>query len=390
MPFWVAADRINNLDYEKVVWEDGWKRISFGRERCIPKNSHPFGNFRWHNGIKGFIGSCDALGGRKMRGSSTYLPNLPLTGEDGTWDSIRDLIERHLLPALEQRGAFLFLPSLRPIPQGASIVPIVSDDWSKPRRDQTPQFVFLVAGNGQMLVEHQWLSLPAGQGVFLPKGALYAPYAMVNGCIVPCEWLWFKVHPFGIVVLRSRLTFTAHFQSAHYTFIDRCLPQLFQEWKRETFSRQPHPIVSKGLLVAFFGMLRNLSPLPRRTLKIFSDRSLDLPLSIQQAVAILHRAYNKPLTLVQLAQHCGVSAAHLCRLFRQHLGMSPWQYLKRLRLEVARQLLKETDLSVADVAFLAGYRDLRHFQRAFRRAYGVTPSQSRRAKKRSTPIIHLW
>ncbi|MFA0770715.1 MAG: hypothetical protein REDVDVYQ_001227, partial [Candidatus Fervidibacter sp.] len=109
-------------------------------------------------------------------GAKIYLPNLPMVGEDGSWDSIVGVIQTYLLPQIEAQGDRLFDIPLRPLPPSASIVPIVSENWSRPRQDGTPQFVYLVTGHGLMLVEGKLLALTSGQGFYLPKGTLYAPY----------------------------------------------------------------------------------------------------------------------------------------------------------------------------------------------------------------------
>lgn len=320
--------------------------------------------------------------------SKAYLPNLPLVGEEGTWESISELIRCQILPKIEAVGDKLFQSDLRPLPLGAAVVPVVSENWSRPRQDGTPQFVYLVSGQGLMLVEGKMLALSSGQGFYLPKGTLYAPYLMLGKQILSCEWLWFKIHPFGVVVLRSRLTPKAHHQSAHFIVAERRLADLFSEWERERSQTDADLRVTKGLLMAFFGLLARSYPfLPAENTSVNND----LPLPLQNALTALHRAYNKPITLNQLAGYCGVTPEYLCRLFRRYLGITPWQYLERLRLRVAHYLLQETGLSVGDVAFLAGFNDLRHFQRLFKRAYGKTPNSVRSQKRvRRKPFLRVW
>lgn len=331
-------------------------------------------------------GAALLQGGSGM--TAIYLPSLPLVGEEGAWDGIATLIRADLLPRIEAVGDALFRAPLHPLPSDASIVPIVSENWSRPRQDGTPQFVYLVRGHGLMLVERKLLMVTSGHGFYLPKGALYAPYLMRNGQVLPCDWLWFKVHPFGVVVLRSRLTPAAHYQSAHFVIPDRQLTHLFYEWERESHLPAPDWRLTKGLLIALFGLLMRSSPL----LPPEGNRhEQDLPLPLQHALTALHRAYNKPITLHQLATYCGVSLAYFCRLFKKHLGITPWRYLERIRLQVAQYLLRETELSVADVAFLAGFNDLRNFQRLFKRVYGKPPTALRRRKKtRSAPVLRVW
>jgi AraC family transcriptional regulator len=83
-------------------------------------------------------------------------------------------------------------------------------------------------------------------------------------------------------------------------------------------------------------------------------------------------------TLSGLAQQAGMSEFHFNRLFKRAMGMPPSQYLIKLRIERARRLLRETPRSVIDIANEVGYSNASHFARLFRKVTGVTPSDYRR------------
>lgn len=91
----------------------------------------------------------------------------------------------------------------------------------------------------------------------------------------------------------------------------------------------------------------------------------------------MRKNYSYPLTVEAVARRCGVDRSHLFRLFKQHLQLSPQQYLIRLRLNKAEELLQTTSLSVSEVAFSCGFNDLCHFSRLFKRRFGVSPSARR-------------
>lgn len=80
----------------------------------------------------------------------------------------------------------------------------------------------------------------------------------------------------------------------------------------------------------------------------------------------------------QLATRLGVTDRHLRRLFVQHLGVTPVQYANHHRLMLARRLLVQTTLPVADVAVLAGFGSQRRFHEAFQQAFNSTPLMLRR------------
>ena len=79
-----------------------------------------------------------------------------------------------------------------------------------------------------------------------------------------------------------------------------------------------------------------------------------------------------------LAARLGIGARHLARLFRRHLGASPVQTAKTVRLQRAKRLLDDTDLPVAEVAHRAGFKSLRRFNAAFADLYRQPPSEFRR------------
>ncbi len=87
------------------------------------------------------------------------------------------------------------------------------------------------------------------------------------------------------------------------------------------------------------------------------------------------------IALHDLTERFHVSRSALLRRFRQVSGESPMRYLLRCRVERAAELLKTTDVPIAQVASACGFFDQSHLARAFREAQGVTPMQYRKAVK---------
>jgi AraC family transcriptional regulator of adaptative response / DNA-3-methyladenine glycosylase II len=81
-----------------------------------------------------------------------------------------------------------------------------------------------------------------------------------------------------------------------------------------------------------------------------------------------------------LSAQLGIGDRHLRRLFRDELGASPGEIAATRRVHFARNLLFETDLPVADVAFSAGFGSIRRFNEAFRDSFACTPAEYRRAR----------
>lgn len=85
-------------------------------------------------------------------------------------------------------------------------------------------------------------------------------------------------------------------------------------------------------------------------------------------------------SLERLAEQAGLSRFHFQRLFKAATGVSPSQYHINLRMEEARRLLRETKMSVIDVALEVGYTNPSHFAQLFRRETGLSPSDYRRQR----------
>ena len=99
--------------------------------------------------------------------------------------------------------------------------------------------------------------------------------------------------------------------------------------------------------------------------------AVDNPVSTVLAHIGTHLA--EPLAVADLAARANLSTSAFSRTFRAVTGISPYQYVKRMRLERARDLLADGDLSVEDTARAVGYRSTSHFIKAFRVRFGTTP-----------------
>ncbi len=102
------------------------------------------------------------------------------------------------------------------------------------------------------------------------------------------------------------------------------------------------------------------------------------PLVVEAMQRHLRDNLSRPITVRDVAAVAHLSERHAERLFHQQTGASIMSTLRRLRLELAAQLLLDPSVTVTEVARACGYSDVRPFSTAFRRHYGRTPGQHRR------------
>jgi len=83
-------------------------------------------------------------------------------------------------------------------------------------------------------------------------------------------------------------------------------------------------------------------------------------------------------TIEELAHFVNLSESHVQQLFKREVGMPPLQYLKRLRLEQAREMLENSFLQIREIGFKVGLSDQSHFIHDFKGKYGTTPGEYRK------------
>lgn len=98
---------------------------------------------------------------------------------------------------------------------------------------------------------------------------------------------------------------------------------------------------------------------------------------IRDILNYLNAKYSEDFTVAHLAKTHHISLEHLSRLFKKEVGETITAYITRLRTEKAAELLKGSDLAIADIAMYVGYSDSNYFVKVFKKRYGMTPSAYR-------------
>lgn len=97
---------------------------------------------------------------------------------------------------------------------------------------------------------------------------------------------------------------------------------------------------------------------------------------VEQAIRWLTLQYSQQISIEHMAQTLGYHRTHLSKMFKQHTGMSPMQFLLKIRMERARLLLGEP-LTVEQVAASVGFPDALYFSKQFKKWYGLAPTDYR-------------
>lgn len=95
---------------------------------------------------------------------------------------------------------------------------------------------------------------------------------------------------------------------------------------------------------------------------------------LQPVLDYIHSYLDRPLHLPELAEVLGINQYHFCRLFKQSMGIAPYQYVLQQRMEKAKALLQQRKHTIAEIAVLVGCTDQSRFTKHFKNYFGMTPS----------------
>jgi len=102
-----------------------------------------------------------------------------------------------------------------------------------------------------------------------------------------------------------------------------------------------------------------------------------VPESVQKICKYIEENYNKNINLGDIADYCSYSRYHVSHIFHEALGMTVFSYLLEVRMRKARELLKNSSLSVKEISREIGFSDQNYFSNVFKRQIGSSPVEFR-------------
>lgn len=111
--------------------------------------------------------------------------------------------------------------------------------------------------------------------------------------------------------------------------------------------------------------------------QLLVHRANSEPPAITKAKQFIHEHQGEEISLGDVAKAVNTSTFYFCKMFKKTTGLNFTDYLSRVRVEKAKNLLLNPNLRISEVAFDAGFQSLSHFNRVFRRIAGESPTQYR-------------
>ncbi|MFS0837535.1 AraC family transcriptional regulator [Paenibacillus sp. 1P03SA] len=184
------------------------------------------------------------------------------------------------------------------------------------------------------------------------------------------RWIGFKGSSADDLLIR--LGITAQRPVVHAAGLSR-LPVFLRRAERALREAGPAcDLEAEGELRLLLGKLAAHADVPRRR----GEETDAGRQQVDRAVRWLQLQYAQPVTIEQLAQHMGYHRTYLSKLFRQHTGLTPTQFLLKIRMERAKLLMTEGS-TIEQIAYSVGFSDPLYFSKQFKKWFGCTPSEYR-------------
>jgi len=137
--------------------------------------------------------------------------------------------------------------------------------------------------------------------------------------------------------------------------------------KKEVYTAIANFTTFENLARDFVSVVQNM---------ITPTRQEDYPKLIVEIQEFLHQNYMKNITNAVLSQKFGLVASYISRLFKKSTGLSPGEYLTKVRIDRAKSLmLSNPDLMVKEIAGMVGFKDAYYFSKTFKKETGMWPTE---------------
>ena len=229
-------------------------------------------------------------------------------------------------------------------------------------------FHYVIAGKGTLFANEQVYEISAGHGFLIVPGQITTYRADEQE---PWEYTWIEFD--GLRAQESlRLAGISGAEPVYTPANQEAGDKLQQQmlYIVNNGNAQPLHLIGHGFL--FLSQLVESSAY-RNAQNVRRLRDF----YIKEALSFIESNFQRDITIEEIAAFCGLNRSYFGKVFRETMGESPQAFLLHYRMGRAAQLLKETRLSVGEIAQQVSYDNQLHFSRAFKNVHGVSPREYR-------------
>jgi len=128
------------------------------------------------------------------------------------------------------------------------------------------------------------------------------------------------------------------------------------------------------LMELFSHLIKNLDP---EQIRLKNIRSI---VKLSEVLSYIQQHIQKEMTVSELADVACLHPNYFIRIFKEHMGIPPIQYIARKKIDKAKELLVTTSHTVNEISYLLSFHDMFHFSKQFKKIAGLTPTEFRKQK----------
>lgn len=234
-------------------------------------------------------------------------------------------------------------------------------------------FHYVISGCGTLMAENKdgetmTYSIRSGQGFLLFPGQISTYVADEH---TPWEYTWIEFDGLRVKEMADIAGFSLS-QPIYHAKVKEFQETMKNEMLYIANHSDETPFHLIGHLYLFLDALtRSVSSVRLGKTNKMSDYY------IREAIHYIEQNFPYEISIEAIAEHCGINRSYFGKIFHESVGKTPQEFLISYRMMKATELLKMTNLSIADIGNAVGYPNQLHFSRAFKNTYGISPKNWR-------------
>ena len=244
------------------------------------------------------------------------------------------------------------------------------------------EFFYVLSGHCTYFINGQLCRMEAGEGIFVNSGHFHNGFSEDD---TDCEFICVLLNPFVLSITadlaRNYLEPLLQNNAFPYQHLSREVPwqasilDLLDRLHTTYMYKAPgYALELQSCFYTIWQLLFQNMPQPEKG----KEREVSAKLcALRQMVSYVQDNLTEKMTLEKIAAAGHLCTSACCRLFQKYMQRSPMAFVNEYRLEKSRELLRETDLSITEVAFRLGFAGASYYSEQFRKQYNCTPRQYR-------------
>ncbi len=231
-------------------------------------------------------------------------------------------------------------------------------------------FQYTLKGEGEIVIDNQVRRLKPGDAFFVNIPSNHTYYLPKDSQ----EWEFIHITLYGEEVWRSYHEIVKDYGNI-LRLDDAAYPNqlIFKLFDKAAHEEIKDAFESSSFAYTFIMELK-------RYLLHSTQSNKTIPESISNAVRYMQHHYSNPIILDDIVEASGLSKYHFSRLFQSIMQTSPMNFLTKIRLNKAIELMKDQELTIEEIALRVGYSNGNYFTKVFRSIIGVSPGKYRNSE----------